>query len=339
MKKYLLPNTINSYKANLHMHTTISDGRMTPLETKEAFLKEGYSIVAFTDHEIMIPHPELTDDKFLALTSTEISIDEDKNLYFPYRKVYHLNIYSKDPLKRVFKGFDPKTIWLNHSLDYLTEEEKQIECPREYSKEFINKIIEMANNDDCFVSLNHPVWSMQNHNDYSGLKGLWGVEWFNTGCVHEGYQDTIQPIDDLLNEGERVCPLATDDAHSLKDCFGGYVVVRANKLEYETIYNALKNGDFYSSTKPEIKEISIEDGIVNIKTSKARKVFITTERRYTRCKNATLNEPIEEVSFDINNYINENKEHSKKPMFIRISVIDFEGNIAYSRPYYMEELL
>lgn len=338
MKKYLLPNTLNSYKANLHMHTIVSDGRMTPLETKEAFLKEGYSIVAFTDHEVMIPHPELIDDNFLAITSTEISIDEDKDLYFPFRKVYHLNIYSKDPNKRIFKGYDSNTIWINHTFDYLKDEEKTITRKREYTKEFINKIIEEANNDDCFVSLNHPVWSMQNHDDYSGLKGLWGVEWFNTGCVHSGYYDTIQPLDDLLNEGEKVFPLATDDAHSLNDCFGGYVVVRANNLKYDEVYEALKNGDFYSSTKPEIKEISIDNGVVCIKSSKARQVFITTERRYTHSKRGTIENPIEEVYFDINNYIKENKEHSNKPMFIRITVIDFEGNIAYSRPYFMNEL-
>ena len=40
MKKYLLPKNGKFYKANLHMHTTISDGAMTPEETKEAFLKE-----------------------------------------------------------------------------------------------------------------------------------------------------------------------------------------------------------------------------------------------------------------------------------------------------------
>ena len=38
MKKYLLPKEGKFYKANLHMHTTISDGAMTPEETKEAFL-------------------------------------------------------------------------------------------------------------------------------------------------------------------------------------------------------------------------------------------------------------------------------------------------------------
>ena len=35
MKKYLLPKEGKFYKANLHMHTTISDGNMGVLETKE----------------------------------------------------------------------------------------------------------------------------------------------------------------------------------------------------------------------------------------------------------------------------------------------------------------
>jgi predicted metal-dependent phosphoesterase TrpH len=98
MKKYLLPKEGNFYKANMHMHTTISDGKMTPEETKEAFLKEGYSIVAFTDHEIMVPHPELTDENFIALTSVEISINERRNIPFIFTKTYHLNLYSKTEL-------------------------------------------------------------------------------------------------------------------------------------------------------------------------------------------------------------------------------------------------
>ena len=56
MKKYLLPKEGKFYKANLHMHTTISDGRMTLEETKEEYQKRGYSIVAFTDHEVLLPH-------------------------------------------------------------------------------------------------------------------------------------------------------------------------------------------------------------------------------------------------------------------------------------------
>ena len=34
MIKYLLPKEGNFYKANLHCHTTCSDGELTPLEMK-----------------------------------------------------------------------------------------------------------------------------------------------------------------------------------------------------------------------------------------------------------------------------------------------------------------
>ena len=68
MKKYLLPNEGNFYKANLHCHTVLSDGCWTPEKVKEEYAKMGYSIVAYTDHNVMVPHTELTDDDFLALT-------------------------------------------------------------------------------------------------------------------------------------------------------------------------------------------------------------------------------------------------------------------------------
>ena len=37
MKKYLLPENGKFYKANLHMHTNVSDGQMSPEETKIEF--------------------------------------------------------------------------------------------------------------------------------------------------------------------------------------------------------------------------------------------------------------------------------------------------------------
>lgn len=64
MRKYLLPKEGEFYKANLHMHTTISDGVLTPQEVKRLYVNEGYSIVAFSDHEVMVPHNYLTDDNF-----------------------------------------------------------------------------------------------------------------------------------------------------------------------------------------------------------------------------------------------------------------------------------
>jgi len=44
MKKYLLPESGNFYKANLHCHSTFSDGKHTPEEIKKAYMDKGYSI-------------------------------------------------------------------------------------------------------------------------------------------------------------------------------------------------------------------------------------------------------------------------------------------------------
>ena len=62
MIKHLLPGSGNFYKANLHCHTTISDGRKTPEEVRRIYKEQGYSVVAFTDHDVFIPHPELAED-------------------------------------------------------------------------------------------------------------------------------------------------------------------------------------------------------------------------------------------------------------------------------------
>ena len=71
MKVFLLPEQGNFYKANMHTHTKISDGCYTPEEVKEKYKANGYSIVAFTDHEVMVPQNHLTDDEFLAINAVD----------------------------------------------------------------------------------------------------------------------------------------------------------------------------------------------------------------------------------------------------------------------------
>ena len=77
MKKYLLPENGNFYKANLHSHSTVSDGRLTPREMKDFYMDNGYSIIAYTDHNKFVCHNELSDKNFLALNGVEIDINDD----------------------------------------------------------------------------------------------------------------------------------------------------------------------------------------------------------------------------------------------------------------------
>ena len=98
MKKYLLPKDGQFYKANLHCHTNFSDGRKTPAEVKEIYRKLGYSIVAYTDHDILIPHDELNDDTFLALHGFEIEMSDYRpEILSVHRRTCHICCIGLEP--------------------------------------------------------------------------------------------------------------------------------------------------------------------------------------------------------------------------------------------------
>lgn len=337
MKKYLLPHEGSFYKANLHVHTTVSDGAMSPEEIKKIYKQQGYSVVAFTDHEIMVPHSELTDENFLALTSTEISVNQRCDCDFCYTKTYHLNIYSPEENRSCFSSFDRSKMWLKHSFDYITKEQERQDSLRLYTTESVNEVIKKANDEGCLVSYNHPVWSLQDYTDYIDLEGLWGIELYNTACVRMGYPDSPKPMEDLLRRGRRVFPLATDDAHRHTDCFGGFVMIKAESLTYDNIFSALKSGDFYASTGPQFCEIFIENGVVNISTSPVSSICISTDCRYTFYKNA--NESLlTGAKIDINDFLRRKNEGVNEHQYFRITLVDEKGNAAFTRAYFLDEL-
>ncbi len=337
MTKYLLPKGGNRYKANLHMHTTVSDGEMTPEEVKAEFSAQGYSIVAFTDHEVIIPHSELTDDTFLALTATEMEVKANLPGGFEYFKAYHLNLYSKDPARKTYSLFHEDCAWGN-ALEYITAEQRKFRYEREYSPQAVNRMIEIANEEGFLVSYNHPVWSLQNYEDYASLKGLWGIELHNSGSVLMGMADTQQPLRDLLQQGKQVFPLATDDAHKKAHCFQGFTQIFADKLEYDEIMGALERGDFYSSQGPTIDELYIEDGVLRMRCSPVREAVLITERRYSAAQRAEDGASLTEAAFDLQPYLEATCKESARQPYFRIVLQDAGGRQAYTRAYFLDEI-
>ena len=100
---------------------------------------------------------------------------------------------------------------------------------------------------------------MQTEADYLGIKDCWGIEVYNHGSIVGGWVESPLPFDTMLKMGKRIFPLAVDDSHSIYSACGGWLMVSADNLEYGEVFNALKKGDFYSSTGPEIKDIYFED--------------------------------------------------------------------------------
>ena len=153
MRKYLLPNTGRYYKTSLHCHTTVSDGNLTPEQLKDEYKKQDYSVVAFTDHELIVPHSELRDEDFLPITSYEISTTQDK--WGSYAKTYHLNIYFRNPGTTTSKTFSEKHVSKKeHMQCRITDEMRAAQGrPREYTKDYIQWVVDTAREEGAIVSL------------------------------------------------------------------------------------------------------------------------------------------------------------------------------------------
>jgi hypothetical protein len=354
MRKYLIPEKGNFYKANLHSHTNFSDGALTPEEVKQAYKSRGYAINAFTDHEILWNHYEaLRDDEFLPLVATEIGVN-DQRLPFAISSSVHLSLFSRDPYEdgTPFRG-KKNLEWLV-SENYITQEMVDsrkwtgiIDNEGEQYAAKINEIIRVAKEKGFIVSLNHPSWSLLNKGEHLAYEGVWGVEVYNSSCVRMGYDDTEQPLFDLLSKGEQVHPLVGDDWHGGEAvCGRSCVWVGAERLEYDAVISALRRGDFYSSTGPEIYELSIDDGVLSVDCSDAERIVVSTERRRIRTVYATDGNPIRHAELDLGDLIAENqrieekyKEHGKKRRtYIRVTVKDKSGACAYTRAYFLNEL-
>ena len=100
MVKYLLPDVPKFFKANLHAHTTISDGKLSPEEMVVAYKERGYSVLAITDHSVMVTHQELNTSDFLLLTGVEIDVEEKDNPVNLRDRALHMCLISKEPDRR-----------------------------------------------------------------------------------------------------------------------------------------------------------------------------------------------------------------------------------------------
>ncbi len=311
MRRYLLPELGNDYKANLHCHTTDSDGKLTPERAKYAYQKRGYSVVAYTDHRVFIDRQSLTDDSFVAINAIEVDHSTESISKKPHVPCYHFNLYAMRP--------DIKADIPNPNCMYGDIYELNA-----YIKEWADK--------GFLVCYNHPYWSLHNYNDYAGLRGLWGMEIYNHGCEVEGlYGYHPQAYDEMLRaSGEKLFCVAADDnhyelpfGHKRSDSFGGFVYIRAPKLDYETIMKALEAGDFYASTGARINSLYLEDNTLNITCTEADSIYVMTDTRRCYVK-TTESEPMTEASFEL-----------KNDKYIRVVVTDTKGRRAFSSAYYL----
>lgn len=291
MKTYLDPQK-KYYKANLHCHTTTSDGRAAPETVKEEYKKRGYSVVAYTDHEHLINFKHLCDENFVAINGVELTISGPKvNPESPLSssKQIHINLFAKDPDCDVTPFYAENHDWYKFDdVRHLVKPGESID--RSFSHEAINNLVKRAHELGFLVSLNHPNWSLINAADYLAYEGFDFIEVHNTGCIKSGHHTDEAAYNDMMKAGKRISAIATDDNHDAygfegvkTDSFGGWTMIGAERLGYTEIMDALEAGDFYASTGPEIYSIalddSLEESVIRVECSPAKAIYLITQGR------------------------------------------------------------
>ena len=271
MKEYLLPKDGFFYKANLHTHTTVSDGKMTPEEVKAAYKSRGYQIVAYTDHDVMVDHSELSDSDFLALRGYEMAINDNRHgeRWNHCTKTYHLSLIATSPEANRQVFFTSRIDFRGNAAKYapsvLTTGEQIYTYV--YSPIFINRLIRAANAAGFLVIYNHPHYSLQTGEDFLTLEGLVGMEIHNGASMAWGFGDDgdTARYERMLRAGHTdLVPIAADDSHDgntedpANELFTGFQMIKAPSLSYTAVTAALKKGDCYASQGPEIHELYVE---------------------------------------------------------------------------------
>ena len=324
MRTYLLPEKGRFYKANLHTHTTVSDGTMTPAELKEHYKSQGYSIIAYTDHELIVDHSDLADEDFLPITGMEYAVLEPGE--YISAKTIELNLYARDPHNVGHVCFDKETVihgekWRAESVTLAGPP-----CKKVFDMAFLQHVIDEANKYGFLVCLNHPAYSMVSPEEFGDFRGLFAMEIFNSCSLFGIGVDEYNPAmyDWMLRHGKMLHCIAADDTHTkngpdeIGPCFRGWCMLKLEKLDYGSAIAALEKGDFYASTGPDILSLYVEDGKVTITCSPVKMIKMATKYRFGKIAVAPKGQYLTEATFPV----------PERDEYMRFEVVDEQGHHA-----------
>lgn len=298
-KKYL--------KGNLHTHTTVSDGDYTIKEVLNIYKDNGYDFLAITDHEIFC---ESNEDEGITLVH---GIEE-------------ASTYTKN---------DDRSGTYAHFNCFLPKDKSEVKAYFYQNIDDLQETVDELKNKYELVQFNHPLFSRFLDNEHLSLHGYDLIEIYNhKDFVEEtGMSNAENLIRTMLNNHKKFLISANDDFHGpyygVKNdrCFGGFVMVDANNDE-ESILHAIKDGRFYPSTGPMIKDFRRDGNTFKIGTTPVKRIIFYSNMR--RCKNI----------FDLNDEEITQGEYELRgnEYYLWVKIIDKDGKIAWSQPVYLEYL-
>ena len=240
-------------KGNLHMHSTRSDGRLSPDEALRFFQARGYDFVALTDH--WRPCEAGSFHGMTVLPGVELDAEPDGD------QVAHI----------VGAGFDPEKLALPGAGAGA------------------QALIDAIRAADGIAILAHPAWSMNTVDFILSLKGLSAAEIFNTFSGipwNAGRADSSCILDLAATKGAVLPLVASDDCH----CYAGEqgvsrTMVNARDSSVEAITGALRDGRFFATQGPLFSQISVDGRYVTVECSPVDRVVFYSNIQWSehRC--------------------------------------------------------
>lgn len=289
------------YRGNLHTHSTLSDGKLSPDEVCRVYQDAGYDFIALTDHFMQqFNYPVADTRAFRSETFTTLLGAE-----------LHAGRTELDQLWHILAVGLP----LDFSAPTADETGPQIAA--------------RALDAGAYVAAAHPQWYSLTEADILSLGRIHAVEVFNgTAVDHNDRADSWHITDVLLARGQRYTVCATDDAHfnpERSDFMLGWVWVKSAALTPDALLEALKTGDYYSSTGPQIHDIDVVPGEkVTVKCSPAERIFITGAGPIS---NSVHGPGIRGGEFSLNRF---------RSPYLRVVVRDRNGKNAWSNPIWLD---
>jgi hypothetical protein len=165
------------------------------------------------------------------------------------------------------------------------------------------------------------------------------VEVYNHSCAMECDRgDGWYLMDRLLNEGRKLTAFATDDAHfshGEHDAFGGWVEVKAESLEPESLLAALIAGHYYATQGPRIHELSISGSELTIVCSPVDTIAVMggTSRTANRVGRA-----ITQATLNLSDLDRSWLPQRQRSPWLRVAIADNRGRRAWTNPIWPEDL-
>ena len=209
------------YKIGLHIHTTLSDGKLSPTEVARIYKNAGFDAIAITDHWKYFPEGELEGLKIISGCE--------------------YNLGGHDTVEGVM-----------HIVGIGMTEAPCVD--KSMSRQ---EIIDGIKATGGMAVLAHPAWSLNTPEDVRSLNGFDMLEIYNSvSDAHESTRPYSGYIVDILaNQGIYFPLTATDDAHYYdgSDEAKAFIVVDSSSLETGDIFEAIRNRRFYATQGPELR--------------------------------------------------------------------------------------